>query len=183
MQRADLRRARRGTAEPSVAESEARHRALLAALPDGVVLTDGDGNVLTANPAARELLGIGRDRRTFGGPDDERADPPVPAPRRSAHQRPDDVAAPVRAAVRTGTVQRTSAVPNETDGRRSWLSVTAVPLLGDDGTAQAVVSSIVDVTEDRERELAARRGEDQFRLAMLHSPVGFGVTALGGRFL
>jgi diguanylate cyclase (GGDEF)-like protein/PAS domain S-box-containing protein len=89
----------------------------------------------------------------------------------------------VRAAVRTGTVQRTAAVPHETEGRRSWLSVTAVPLLGDDGRARAVVSSIVDVTEDRERTLAARRGEEQFRLAMLHSPIGFGVTALGGRFL
>jgi len=183
MQRAEPRRARRGTADPSVAESEARHRALLAALPDGVVLTDGDGNVLTANPAARELLGIGDERRTFGGPEEERPDSPVPTPRRSAGQRPDDVAAPVRAAVRTGTVQRTAAVPHETDGRRSWLSVTAVPLLGDDGRARAVVSSIVDVTEDRERTLAARRGEEQFRLTMLHSPIGFGVTALGGRFL
>src|SRR4051794_41890213 len=115
MQRADLRRARRGTAEPSVAESEARHRALLAALPDGVVLTDGDGNVLTANPAARELLGIGRDRRTFGGPDDERADPPVPAPRRSAHHRPDDVAAPGRAPARTGPPHRPPAAPPQAD--------------------------------------------------------------------
>jgi diguanylate cyclase (GGDEF)-like protein/PAS domain S-box-containing protein len=184
MQRAEPRRARRGTADPSVAESEARHRALLAALPAGVVLTDGDGNVLTANPAACELLGIGSDRRTFGGPaEEERPDSPVPAPRRAAGSRPDDVAAPVRAAVRTGTVQRTAAVPHETDGRRAWLSVTAVPLLDDDGTARAVVSSIVDVTEDRERTLAAHRGEDQFRLTMLHSPIGFGVTALGGRFL
>jgi diguanylate cyclase (GGDEF)-like protein/PAS domain S-box-containing protein len=185
MQRADQRRARRGTAETSVAESEARHRALFAALPDGVVLTDGDGNVLTANPAARELLGLGRDRRTFGGPDrdgvDDRADPPVPAPRRSDGEPADDVGAPVRAAVRTGTVQRTSAVPLETGGRRAWLSVTAVPLLGDDGTAQAVVSSIVDVTEEHSR--SGRRGEDQFRLTMLHSPIGFGVAALNGRFL
>jgi diguanylate cyclase (GGDEF)-like protein/PAS domain S-box-containing protein len=183
MQRAELRRARRGTAETSVAESEARHRALLAALPEGVVLSDADGNVLTANPAAVELLGIGRDRRTFGAPADEGAPSPVPAPRRSQHGTGDDVAAGVRAALRTGERQRHTAAAPDGDGGHAWLAVTSVPLLGDDGAPQAVVSTVVDVTADRERELAMRRGEDQFRLTMLHSPIGFALTALNGRFL
>jgi diguanylate cyclase (GGDEF)-like protein/PAS domain S-box-containing protein len=181
MQRAELRRAR-AKPDTTVAESEARHRALLAALPDGVVLTDVEGNVLTANPAATELLGLGRDRRTFGAADDQGAPAPVPAPRRPGHRHADDVAAGVRAAVTTGDLQRRT-VEHEVDGRRAWLSVTSVPLLGDDGVPHAVVSTLSDVTADREREQATRRGDDQFRLTMLHSPIGFALAALNGRFL
>src|SRR6187551_1833873 len=58
MPQADLRRAMRQRLALSVAESEARHRALLAALPDGVLLQDADGAVLLANPPACEMLEI-----------------------------------------------------------------------------------------------------------------------------
>ena len=46
MPRADLRRAQRQQPVLSVAESEARHRALVDALPEPVVLQDVDGRVI-----------------------------------------------------------------------------------------------------------------------------------------
>src|SRR4051795_12469942 len=58
MSRADLRRAMRERLDLTVAESEARHRAIIAALPNGVLLQDADGTVLVANPRACDLLGI-----------------------------------------------------------------------------------------------------------------------------
>jgi len=58
MPRADLRRARRARLALSVAESQARHWALVSSLPDGAVLQDAQGTVLLANPRACELLGI-----------------------------------------------------------------------------------------------------------------------------
>ena len=76
MPRADLRRAMRDRMALTLAESEARHRALLAALPEGVVLHDTDGTFLLANPAACELLELSH------------TDSSVPSPR-SAGERED----------------------------------------------------------------------------------------------
>jgi diguanylate cyclase (GGDEF)-like protein/PAS domain S-box-containing protein len=177
MVRAEPRRARRERSEQSVAESEARLRVLLAALPEGVVLTDADGAVLSANPAAQRLLGL-----------DTREERPVPSPRPAPGEGAHGVAfnaavALARGALAGDTVRRDVVVPRATDGDCTWLSMTAVPLLGDDGRARAVVSTIADVTPDRERELVLRRSDDMFRLTMQHSPIGFAVTALNGRFL
>jgi diguanylate cyclase (GGDEF)-like protein/PAS domain S-box-containing protein len=177
MVRAEPRRARRERSEQSVAESEARLRVLLAALPEGVVLTDADGAVLSANPAAQRLLGL-----------DTREERPVPSPRPAPGEGAHGVAlnaavALARGALAGDTVRRDVVVPRTTDGDCTWLSMTAVPLLGDDGRARAVVSTIADVTPDRERELVLRRSDDMFRLTMQHSPIGFAVTALNGRFL
>src|SRR5438874_1848486 len=58
MPRADLRRAGRERLTLSPGESQARHRALLGALPDGVLLQDSDGTVLLANTRAGALLGV-----------------------------------------------------------------------------------------------------------------------------
>lgn len=177
MVRAEPRRARRERSEQSVAESEARLRVLLAALPEGVVLTDADGAVLSANPAAQRLLGL-----------DTREERPVPSPRPAPGEGAHGVAlnaavALARGALAGDTVRRDVVVPRTADGDCTWLSMTAVPLLGDDGRARAVVSTIADVTTDRERELVLRRSDDMFRLTMQHSPIGFAVTALNGRFL
>jgi diguanylate cyclase (GGDEF)-like protein/PAS domain S-box-containing protein len=176
----------------SVAESEARHRALVSALPDGVLLQDAEGIVLLANPRAHELLGL---------PRPEAGLTPTATPRKSAAgsevipgpRRPEDLekaaallgqlAAATSAALRTGEVQRDVTVPITRDGQPRMLSLTAVPLLGDDGRPQAVVSSFSDATNHQAQAASQRRGEDMFRQAMQHSPIGIAITALNGRFL
>jgi diguanylate cyclase (GGDEF)-like protein/PAS domain S-box-containing protein len=87
-------------------------------------------------------------------------------------------------ALRNGTTTRKLAGPlRAADGRSHWLSLTAVPLLDDDGSAHAVVTTVSDGTADRENELALRRSEDLFRQTMEHTPVGFAILAVDGRFL
>jgi diguanylate cyclase (GGDEF)-like protein/PAS domain S-box-containing protein len=170
----------------SVAESEARHRALLAALPGGVLLQDADGTVLVANEQACELLGIARPDEPLlpGGV--------VPAPRRrtdhsdqDATPALDQLAATTQAALRTGEVQADVTVPITRDGRTRLFRVTSTPLLGDDQRPQAVVSSLIDLTDRPEPvEAGARPGGDElFRRTMQFSPIGIAVTALNGRFL
>src|SRR5262245_1325968 len=145
MLRGELRRAERRP-EPAVnlAESEARHRAIVGALPHGVVLQDAEGAVLVANPAAQRLL----------GPDTEHV---AALPSHGS----------AMLALRSGQVQRRLTgpltIPEQTD---AWLAVTAVPLLDDDGTARAVVSTVIDATAEHEREIALRRSEEMFRQAM-----------------
>ncbi|GAB3244845.1 putative bifunctional diguanylate cyclase/phosphodiesterase [Kineosporia babensis] len=187
MPRGDVRQSRRARRHPdgvSVAESQARYRVLLGALPDGVLLQDADGTVLLANPRAGQLLGL-----TL--PADSR--PSIPAPRRTdetvtidlTQARPALVAEVDRisaAAVRTGQMQSGLTDPVLIDGRPRRLQVTAIPLLSDDGRARAVASSISPAPVLDPPPLPAG-GEDLFRRTMQHSPIGIAVTALNGRFL
>ncbi|MBK6457163.1 MAG: PAS domain-containing protein [Gemmatimonadetes bacterium] len=48
-------------AERALRESELRFRTICEAAPLGIFLTDGDGNVLYANPAAEQILGVPND--------------------------------------------------------------------------------------------------------------------------
>jgi diguanylate cyclase (GGDEF)-like protein/PAS domain S-box-containing protein len=194
------RRARREVARVPVAESEARHRALLGALPDGVLLQDSNGTVLLANPRAVHLLDLPLLEEPRG---------PVPAPRRGggptglidltdandqtdqsgsgpASVRLDGVNRISSAALRSGQMQSGLTDPVPADGGPRLLQVTSIPLLGDDGQARAVVSSISAATDPVPGPDAPARpadGADIFRRTMQHSPIGIAVTGLNGRFL
>ena len=210
--RAEMRRTARANDAAALAESEARHRVLLASLPEGVVLQDADGVVLTANPAACHLLGVGpaelagrsavprvpaADQGSgsasgpvpSSGPGPAPASGSLPAPRRGGRERVPvaDVMAqalgPALTALRTGRTQDRVPVTLDHAGGPSRLTVTAVPLLGDDGQPRAVVSSLAAEVTTPGTDRGAGRGEEMFRLAMRYSPIGFGLTALNGRFL
>jgi len=45
----------------------------------------------------------------------------------------------------------------QSDGRHVWIEVTSVPLVDDDGRRRGTVNTVVDVTERKQVELAARR--------------------------
>jgi len=200
MPRAQLREA--GPTGPdlvqvSVAESEARHRALLAALPDGVLLQDSNGTVLLANPRAGQLLGLALVEEPRVG---------VPPPRRGgvthpAHldittvQTPRPVAEPLpgrlegvnrisAAALRTGQLQNGLTRSGSQTDPAGMLEITSIPLLGDDGTARAVVSSISPAPVPLQTAATPpASAEDTFRRAMQYSPIGIAVAAPNGRFL
>src|SRR5450432_626397 len=134
MPRADLRRATRERAALSVAESEARHRALVSALPDGVLLADAEGLVLLANTRAGELLGRAGATAPTAGAYGTTSDADSPA-------MPDELAALTSQVLATGEAQHTVALPITRDGVTVLLNVTIVPLLGDDERPHAVVTS------------------------------------------
>jgi diguanylate cyclase (GGDEF)-like protein/PAS domain S-box-containing protein len=148
----------------SLPQAEARFAALVSAVTEGVAITGPDGRVITANDAAGRILG-----RT---PDELRADGLG------------EVGEPAAAALRTGVAQyREPIVTRHSSGAQRFCVVTAVPLLGEDGEPGSVLSTFVDVTTERERDAALRHNEEQFRLAMEHTPVGFALVDLDGRFL
>jgi diguanylate cyclase (GGDEF)-like protein/PAS domain S-box-containing protein len=193
MPRADPRRALRGRPVPSVAESQARHRALLGALPDGVLLQDADGTVLLANARAGVLLDL-----TPGDLPDDVLIPDgvvpsvIPAPRRmpsgppargrsGAGERPlDRLSLTAAALLRDGRAhgETTIAVPRA--DRIDLVRARTTALFGDDGQARAVVSTLTEIADAPEPEPPV---DDLFHRAMRHSPIGVAITSLNGRFL
>ena len=97
---------------------------LLDAMPQGVMLVDGGGRYLEVNPAAAEILGMGRETLLA-------LSLPEPWSRLSAA---DGTALaveefPALVALRTGTPVRRKALGwNREDGSTTWLKVSAEPL-------------------------------------------------------
>ncbi len=161
----------RQVADPTDLNAEASlrlddHRRLLVDNTDsGLVLFDAEGVVISANPSAERLLGLGLgEMRGRASTDprwatvDEHGDPLAPA---------DD---PVTTVLATGSSVRRATLgvyrPTEDgDGSVVWLEVSCEPLYRSvDERPFAVVSSLRDATQRRKTELELRDSELRYRL-------------------
>ncbi len=150
----------RATTE-ALAESEARARAVLDAMPDGMILSSASGEVLSTNPSARRILGLPGD-----------APPTVVAEIAAALS--SENGAPIqqeelpgRITIRTGKpLTNVMLSKKELDGSTVWLSANTSPLFRPDSTEpHAAVTILRDVTEakemERERATQAEAREQQ----------------------
>ncbi|HEY8368089.1 MAG TPA: PAS domain-containing protein [Thermodesulfobacteriota bacterium] len=136
---ATVREARRRTAETELIR---RHlQALLAALADPAVITDAEGRLAVANPAAEQILGHAADGGVAPYPVLDLAGRPLAA---------DDL--PAAQAAATG--RRVSMVlqVGPPGGDRRVLSADATPVVDDTGRLSGVVTVYRDLTERRETE-------------------------------
>lgn len=140
------------------------HRAVLAAMQDGVLVQDDSGRVIVANERAREMLG-------FSDPSGPPSENPLtafiygdgsPVP-------PEEL--PLSVTLRTG--ERQSAVVmglKQRNGHVRWFEVNSIPLQRPGESApSSAVGTLIDVTEARQtaQELSAARLEDLKRLALV----------------
>lgn len=145
----------------TLAEREARLRALLDSLAEGVVVRDLQGRMLDCNAAASELFGLTRDELLA-------EKPPEPGWRmldEGGAPFPQD-AMPSRVALRTGkAVTDTSMCIESPQGGRTWLRINARPIrLPGVATPAAVLSTFRDVTQERRAHELAERVSRQERL-------------------
>jgi len=153
-------------------ESEERNRTVVATLSEGVMLVDRSGMPLLVNEAAREILGD-RLESWLAAKDCGRF-------LFDAEGRPvSDQDHPVRRGFALKEKLRHEFFQMErVEGERIWLLVNVHPLPGHDPGVGGVVVSVVDVTEEREREAelarsrdaaeAANRAKSQFLANMSH---------------
>src|SRR4051812_32723572 len=142
-------------AESDLRASRDELRAILDGVADAVTVQDRDGNLVYANDAGVKLLGAPSmeelvakpTRETAGAFEilDENGDafPPERLPGRLALAGEHPEPALIRFRIRD-------------TGEERWSVVKATPILGDDGEPVLAINVIEDVTEQREREDAAR---------------------------
>jgi PAS domain S-box-containing protein len=145
----------RGTAQDITTHVTTEHRLLadqrrmsgvLAALSEGLVVQAADGQVVEANPAALELLGLTRDQilgRTSMDPRWQSVyEDGSPCPGEEH---------PSSRCLRSGAPLNGQVMGIDTPGRgRRWLHINANPILGNvAGAPIGVVTTFVDITDQR----------------------------------
>jgi PAS domain S-box-containing protein len=135
-------------AEEALRRSEAHLQAVFDAVPFGIVIAEApDGNVVMSNPRADSIL------RNVGAPptmiDDYCREPDCYAPGDSPNYESEY---PLASAIMNGkTVGPKEYLRRRSDGTSAWISLTAVPVLGDDGKVSGGVVAIQDIDEEKRK--------------------------------
>jgi PAS domain S-box-containing protein len=140
--------------EIALRESEERYRSVIAAMQDGILLLDADGNIRASNASAERILGLSMDQilgRTL-------LDLRWSAIREDGSPFPEE-SRPTVITLRTGQPCANVIMGvRRPDGTMTWLSVNTQPLFDSDGTTLAgVVACFADVTEHRRTEETLRQ--------------------------
>ena len=150
-------------AEQALRASEAHYRSVVAALTEGLLVTDLQGRVLSANPAVERLLGRSPEQMVGG--------PHVPAGWQvmDAHGAPLDTAQlpPARVLASGEPLVGEVLSARSPDGQLHWFEVNAYPLRDAAGLPCGVVTSFTDITERKHKddELARHRERLEERVA------------------
>jgi PAS domain S-box-containing protein len=143
-------------AHADLRESEERFRTLFQSVQVGVIVNAPDTKVLTANPAALDILGMSEEQLIGSSSYDSKwrvvyddGSPCAPG------EHPLTRAIATRQPVRNMVV----GVDRPLLGDRIWLLVNATPQYAPDGSVNRVVCAFLDVTERKRAEEDLRRSE------------------------
>jgi PAS domain S-box-containing protein len=146
--------------ESALRESEERYRSVIAALSEGIVVQDADGQIIASNDAAEHILGLTADQLRGRTSVDPRW--------RSVHEDgspfPGDDH-PASVSLRTGEPCNDVVMGvHRPDGCLTWISINAQPLR-QTGMERpiGVVTSFTDITERRRAAEALRNSQRQLR--------------------
>jgi PAS domain S-box-containing protein len=191
----------RQEAERVIALAEARQRATIQTITDGIVVYDLDDDrrpkAVLMNPAALDFIGypIGELQGSFDWSYSVVVD---------ADGAPVEPARiPVVVVARTGKSYSTVLGFTPPGGTQRWLRVSANPIADRSGEMVGIVTGLVDITKelaDRvkaeadtarlaelvrvgiESDQALRESEERFHLLFEHAPIGMSLISLDGRY-
>jgi diguanylate cyclase (GGDEF)-like protein/PAS domain S-box-containing protein len=152
--------------------SEQRFRSLFETIACGVLVQGAKGEVLDANRAAEEILGVGlAEMRGHSSAELWEVEEEG-----YGKQRPALIALATKRPVRNYTFKI-----RRRDGDVRWLQADSIPVLDQEGQASQVVSSIIDVTERNRAEDALRESEERFRAVYDQAGIGIARLSLEGK--
>jgi PAS domain S-box-containing protein len=159
------------TASRSAAESEQRRHRLeqiLKTVPGCVVQLDPDGGFVYANRRAEEVLGLEQTavtERTYNDPEwriRDLAGDPIP-----------DEELPFRRVLDSGEpLYGFQHTIEWSDGTRKVLMINGAPLFATDGAVESAVFSLVDLTDQHDRERTLQETERRLKLVLDATDVG-----------
>jgi PAS domain S-box-containing protein len=161
----------RTRAESRLREANAMLEALIQSSPVSVVALDLEGRITRWNKTAERL---------FGWTEAEVLGRPLP-------HVPDDEASETRHSLdvwRQGAVTTdVEVVRRRKDGSLVTMSRSGAPLRDAEGRVIGTVANLMDITDRKRSEEAARESEERFRATFDQAAVGIGHTTLDGRWL
>jgi PAS domain S-box-containing protein len=142
--------------------------ATISSIADGVITYSPNGEIISMNRAAQELLGI--------SPEDSNRMTPLERMRllkvktaEGEEQEPGQ--SPLVRALRGETVRNSvRIIENPRDGRVIWTDNSAAPMYSADGRLQGVVATFTDITERKRIDKALRESKQRFRDAIDNFP-------------
>jgi PAS domain S-box-containing protein len=135
-------------AEEALRRSEARLQAVFDAVPFGIVIAEApDGNVVMSNPRADDIL------RSVVTPSSMIDDYCRQSESFSSDDSPlYETEYPLANAIMSGkTIGPKEYLRHHSDGTSAWISLTAVPVLDDDGNVSGGVVAIQDIDEEKRK--------------------------------
>ncbi|MEW5773237.1 MAG: ATP-binding protein [Thermodesulfobacteriota bacterium] len=170
---------RRRAADEALRASEERHRTVLGALGEGVILQEASGRILSINQAAAEVFGLSSEaavgHTSFSRDWDTVREDGAPFPG-AEH--------PSLRTLRTGKAERDVVMGVRRPGRdTAWINVNTRPLFAPGAdTPYAVVISFSDITARKRAEDALAAATQDFELIFENSQAGI-MLLRGGRVL
>ncbi|MFZ0390481.1 MAG: PAS domain S-box protein [Calditrichia bacterium] len=150
--------------EDQIWESEERYHVLFSTMLHGVIFVDADGNYISANPAASEILG-----RSFSEIKDMFTQkwPRVVHKVDGSEMKPEEF--PVQIALSSGQKVENMllGVYNPVDKDHRWLNVSAIPLFRENAEHPYMAYvNFIDITRIRHQEMELKQSEKQFRTSI-----------------
>ncbi|MEA5605990.1 diguanylate cyclase domain-containing protein [Nostoc sp. UHCC 0252] len=147
--------------EEALRDSEQRYRSVIAAMAEGIVLQQSDGQITACNDSAERILGLTADQmmgRTS-------IDPRWQAIHEDGTPFPGETH-PAIVTLRTGQPQfHVIMGVHKPDGSLTWISINSQPLFeSDELKPYAVVASFTDITVCKQAQLALQQQTERERL-------------------
>jgi PAS domain S-box-containing protein len=152
--------------------SEEKLRILHDTMEQGVVYQDRSGEIVSTNPAAQRILGLGAEEMKGLNSFDFKACRPDGTPFPASEH-------PSMITMATGVPKKAvvMGIHNPRDGSRHWISIDSQPIFREGEKEPFQVYTIfTDITERKEVEEALERERKQLRLILNSIPVGIGMT-------
>ena len=132
----------------SLRASEQRHRSVVAALAEGVVIQDQDGRIRSCNASACRILGL-TEEQVLGR---SSLDPRWQAIHEDGSPFPGDKH-PAIVTLRTGRASENVIMGvYRPDGSLVWISINTQPIIAEGGQPTGVVASFRDITAQKQRD-------------------------------